>query len=265
MEEKTKTSITKEFLLDLLFPAFCLGCGIEGTYLCADCKAILEISEHQYCLCEKNALRLPPSVAEATSGGQSPPSREGDQIKLGKCQRCKNKKLSGIFFALSYKEKNLTKKLIHFFKYDPYYLKDLAKSLSLLIIDHISLLGKNKKALFENSILIPIPMDKKKLKKRGYNQSEELAKELSKKLKTPLVLNNLIKTKITLSQMELPEKKRRENLKNAFSCQSPEQIKNKKIFLIDDVYTTGSTMEECATQLLLSGAKQVWGIVIARD
>ena len=65
--------------------------------------------------------------------------------------------------------------------------------------------------------------------------------------------------------MELPEKERRENLKNAFACQSPEQIKNKKIFLIDDVYTTGSTMEECAGVLRNAGAKEVWGIVIAKD
>ncbi|MBU2539786.1 hypothetical protein KJ786_01330 [Patescibacteria group bacterium] len=237
----------KDFILDILFPAFCLGCGLEGTYLCDDCKAILEISEHQYCLCEKSALRIPLSE------------------KKGKCQRCQNKKLSGIFFALSYKEKHLTRKLIHFFKYGPYYLKDLAKSLSLLIIDHISLLGKNQKALFENSILIPVPMEKKKLKKRGYNQSKELAKELAKKIEVPLVLNNLIKIKITLSQMELPEKKRKENLKDAFSCQNPEQIKNKKIFLIDDVYTTGSTMEECSKILRHAGAKEVWGIVVARD
>lgn len=247
MEEKTKASTVKEFLIDLLFPAFCLGCGLEGVYLCDDCKAILEISEHQYCLCEKNALRLPPKE------------------KNGKCNKCLAKKLSGIFSALSYKEKHLTKKLIHFFKYDPYYLKDLAKSLSLLITDHISLLGKNQKSLFENSILIPVPMDKKKLKKRGYNQSEELAKELSKKLEIPLILNNLIKTKITLPQMELPEKERRENLKNSFACQNPEQIKNKKVFLIDDVYTTGSTMEECAKVLRNAGAKEVWGLAIARD
>lgn len=129
VDKNTKIKI-KDFLSDLLFPRFCLGCNKEGTYLCDDCKATLEISEHQYCLCDKNALRIPPGK------------------KQGKCNKCSSKKLSGIFFALSYKEKPLTRKLILFFKYGPYYLKDLAKSLSLLITDHISLLEKKSKKCF---------------------------------------------------------------------------------------------------------------------
>ena len=103
------------------------------------------------------------------------------------------------------------------------------------------------------------------MKNRGYNQSEELAKELSKTLKIPLILNNLIKIRATFPQIKLSAKERQENLKNAFSINNPEELKNKKIFLVDDVYTTGSTMEECAKTLKESGAKQVWGIAIARE
>jgi ComF family protein len=237
----------KQFLLDILFPRFCLGCGIEGTYLCDDCKATLDISENQYCLCDKNTLRLPPNE------------------KVKKCKRCNQKKLSGLYFSLSYKEKPLTRKLIHFFKYPPFYAKDLARTLASLLIDHLLLLEENPKLFFKDSVLIPVPLDKKKHKRRGYNQAEELAKEISIFLETPLLADNLFKTKTTLSQMELPEKERRENLKNAFSCREPEKIKNKKVFLVDDVYTTGSTMEECARVLKQAGAKEVWGIAIARD
>jgi len=249
----------KNLLLNILFPRFCLGCQAEGSYLCEDCKATLEISENQYCLCSNNPLRLP----SATPIKEGLPSEA--LAKEGKCKKCAPKKLSGLYFALSYKEKPLTRKLIHFFKYHPYYLKDLANPLVSLIIDHFLLLSKNPKLLWQNSVLMPIPLDRRKLKRRGYNQSEELAKELSKILEIPLVSDNLIKIKRTPSQMELPEKERRENVKNAFLCKNPKNLKGKKILLIDDVYTTGSTMEECVLILKKAGAKEVWGIVVARD
>lgn len=260
MEKKTKIKGLVDFLLDLLFPRFCLGCKVEGTYLCEDCKATLEISEHRYCLCDKSALRLPACNAFGVANAGRPV-----KDKKGKCQKCSLKKLSGLYFALSYKEKPLTRKLIHFFKYPPYYAKDLAAPLASLMIDHIRLLENDLKLFFEESVLIPVPLDRKKTKQRNYNQAEELAKEISKITGVSVLENVLIKTKITPSQMELPEKERRENLKNAFLCKNPNQIKKKKIFLIDDVYTTGSTMEECSSVLKKSGTKEVWGLVIARD
>ena len=239
----------KEFLLELFFPCFCLGCKKEGSYLCEDCKATLEISEFQYCLCNKNPLRLPPN-----------------QKKHGKCNRCSAKKLSGLYFALSYKENDLTKNLIHNFKYQPY-VKELAKTLAGLLIEHFIITNKNTEDIWENSILMPIPLDKNKLKKRGYNQSEELAKELAKIIKIPVISDILIKTKITRPQMELSGKEREKNLLNAFGVRpgSDPGLTPLKIFLVDDVYTTGSTMEECARVLKKAGAKQVWGIVVARE
>jgi len=237
----------KYFLMELFFPSFCLGCQKEGTYLCEDCKSTLEISEYHYCLCNKNPFRLPPN-----------------QNKNGKCQRCQDKKLSGLYFALPYKEKFLTKKLIYQFKYQPY-IKDLAKNLSDILIEHFVITGKNADQIWQNSILIPIPMEIRKLKSRGYNQAEELVKELSKILKVPLISNNLIKIKKTLPQMELSAQKRQENLKDAFLVKNSKEVKNKKVFLVDDVYTTGATMEECSSVLKNAGAKQVWGIALARE
>ncbi len=247
-------SKTKEFFLNLFFPRFCLGCKREETYLCEDCKSTLEILEHQYCLCNKNPLRLP-----------SPPHLSiGKRNRAGKCKRCYSKKLSGLYFALSYQEKSLTKKLIRQFKYPPY-IKELAKPLSSLIIEHFLLLNKDLKQIFQGGLLTPVPLTKRKLKKRGFNQAEEIAKELSRVLKIPLISNNLIKTKETLPQVNLSEKERKENLKNAFFCESPVLIRQKKIFLIDDVYTTGSTMEEAAKTLKQSGAKEIWGIAVTRE
>jgi len=242
----------KDFALNLFFPKFCFSCQKEGTYLCDDCRSLLDISEFDYCLCSKNPIRI--------LTGQ----------KSGKCQRCQAKLLSGLFSALPYKEKTLTRKLIYQFKYQPY-LKDLAKTLASILIEHFVLSGKNTDEIWENSVLIPVPLDKKKLKIRGYNQSEELAKELAKVLKVPVVSNVLIKIKSTKPQMELSKEEREKNLENAFEIypsghkQNPEKISGKKVFLVDDVYTTGSTMQECAKTLKNSGIKQVWGIVLARE
>jgi ComF family protein len=235
----------KEFALDLMFPKFCLGCQKEGIYLCDDCRALLEISEYNYCLCNK-PIRLP--------AGQL----------TGKCSRCQDKKLSGLYFALPYKEKTLTRKLIYQFKYQPY-LKDLAKTLASILIEHFVLSGKNANEIWENSVLIPVPLDKNKIKIRGYNQSEELAKELSKVLKIPVISDVLIKIKSTKPQMELSKQEREKNLLGAFKIKNSVSLADKKVFLVDDVYTTGSTMQECARILKESGVKTVWGIAIARE
>jgi len=237
---------TKEFLLDLLFPKFCLGCQKEGSYLCDDCRALLDIGEFDYCLCDRKPFRLPL------------------EQKSGKCQRCRDKKLSGLYFALPYKEKALTRKLIYQFKYQPY-LKDLAKTLASILIEHFVLSEKNTDEIWDNSVLIPVPLDEKKLKARGYNQAEELVKELSKVLNVPVVSGVLTKTKSTKPQMELSKEERGENLENAFTIKNPEKISGKKVFLVDDVYTTGSTMEECAKILRNGGVKTVWGIALARE
>lgn len=232
-------STTKKFLLDILFPKFCLNCGKEGNYLCSDCISLIDIVERQYC-----PFCAPPKVV---LNGKTCPS----------CR--KTKKLNGLYFATSYNN-YIIKKTIHQLKY--YHIKELTKPLAFLIISH--LINLNKNINFSSFALIPIPLHKKKLKKRGFNQSEELAKEISKILKIPVLSNVLIKTKKTLNQVDLKKREREENIKGAFFCQKPESVKNKKILLVDDVFTTGATMEEGARVLKNAGASQVWGIVVAR-
>ena len=105
----------------------------------------------------------------------------------------------------------------------------------------------------------------KRLKWRGFNQSEEIGKELAKFLKIPLTNDVLYKTRETPPQMELVAEARKENIREAFLVKNKEKITAKKILLIDDVYTTGSTMNECARVLKDSGAKEVWGVAVARE
>jgi len=241
----------KNFLLDLLFPKFCISCGKEGSYLCQDCFSLIDILERQYCpFCPQ-----PKVVIDGKT-----------------CNFCKrSKSLNGLYCAASYNN-FIVKKLINQFKYEPY-IKELSKPLSFLIIAHFINLNKVENfqdftpRFFQKSggfILVPIPLHKKKLKKRGFNQASEIAKELSRILKIPFFDNILIKIKQTPAQMELKKEEREKNIKGIFLCQKPETIQRRKILLVDDVFTTGSTMEECAFILKKAGAKEVWGIVVAR-
>lgn len=181
-------------------------------------------------------------------------------------QKHKTQYLSDLYYPSNY-QNHFIKKLIQNFKYEPF-IKELAQPLSSLIIEHFQLMENQPN--FKDFILVPIPLDKKRLKWRGFNQAEEIAKELSKFFKIPLFNNILIKIKGTLPQVDLSEKERRENVKNNFLVKNKNLIQNKKILLIDDVYTTGSTMEECARVLKqptedgCPGAKEIIGIVVAR-
>ncbi|MEA3293189.1 MAG: ComF family protein [Patescibacteria group bacterium] len=226
---------------EILFPKKCLNCNKEGSYLCEDCFSLIEISENQFC-----PFCYPPKIV---ANGRTCPS----------CQ--KTKKLNGLYSATIYQDR-LVKRLINRFKYSPY-VKELAEVLSLLIITHIQLLNKTPND-FKNFLLIPIPLNKRKIRKRGFNQSMLLAREMSKFLKIDILDNVLIKTRQTQDQVGLDNAERNKNVKNAFDCQNKEAVKGKNIILIDDVFTTGATMEESANTLKKAGAKEVWAMVIAR-
>ena len=153
--------------------------------------------------------------------------------------------------------------MIQEFKYEPF-IKDLAKPLTNLIINHIFLLREGNR-FKESDVLVPIPLARKKLKNRGYNQAEEIAKKLGKELKIPVIIDCLIKIRENLPQMELSKEERQENIKGVFEIKNKEKIQGKKILLVDDVYTTGATMEECAKVLKQAGAREIWGVVVARE
>lgn len=179
----------------------------------------------------------------------------------------KNNGLDGLFCAAAYNNL-VVKKLLAQFKYEPF-IKDLARTLAYLIMHNLRQ-TENVPMFVPRSdsriaILIPVPLTKKRLKERGFNQSEELARYLAWHWKIPLINNILLKTKETLPQAELSKKQREQNIKGAFSCEKTDLIKNKKVILVDDVYTTGSTMGEAAKALKSAGAKEVFGVALARE
>ena len=104
--------------------------------------------------------------------------------------------------------------------------------------------------------MLPMPLHPNKLRKRGYNQSALIARELCKKHGLMLDESLAVRIKDTKSQRELDRSQRAENMKNAFSASG--SVKNKRILIIDDVFTTGATMNECAKALKVKGAAYIY-------
>jgi ComF family protein len=110
---------------------------------------------------------------------------------------------------------------------------------------------------YKKYTIIPVPLCKSRLRRRGYNQSELLAKQTAAYLNLPVLTDVLLRTKKTVPQKKMTHTQRAENLKNAFAVQNADLITGKYILLIDDVRTTGATAKECAAVLRQAGAKQV--------
>jgi len=113
-------------------------------------------------------------------------------------------------------------------------------------------------------LLVPVPLHPRRLRQRGFNQSVLLAREISKHRGIPLDFLALRRVIDTESQAGLKKDERRSNMKKAFSVPDPERVRGRRILLVDDVHTTGSTLGECAKTLLRGGAESVGALTLAR-
>lgn len=162
----------------------------------------------------------------------------------------------------------LIKELIKLFKY--HYIKELAKPLAKLLIAQCGTYDVPHK-----TIVIPVPLHKRRLKERGFNQAELLAEQVAEHFSLPLENKVLKRKRYTKPQAKITNNKiRKEALKDAFEI-APEFVKkclaanenllkDKTVLLIDDVATTGATLSEAANVLKRAGAKEIWGLVIAK-
>ena len=259
--QKNRVKYWRDFALDLMFPIECLGCGQEGDWLCQNCHPALKINHSLYCLDCKT------------------------KNKFGEfCPACKNNfHLNGIWIAGDYQNKILAK-AIKVFKYR------FSQDLSLLLGNFLSIflnnlavkhrlspsdidVSLNRKKFeiaksvpgvfldFKNSLIMPIPLHKRRRRWRGFNQSELLAKIIGKNFDLEFS-EDLKRIKYTTPQAKLDRKQRKTNIKNCFVW-TGKNLKNKNIILVDDVTTTGSTLNECARVLRANGAREIWGLVIA--
>lgn len=228
--------------LDMLFPLFCLGCGTHGKYLCDNCLEIFPRRLKQRC---------PACLKKTTPRGET-------------CFDCSHKNaLDGLFAASLYRSP-LVSISIHAFKYS--FIPSLAKPLGQWLAERVLEIGLPLPDYF-----MSVPLHSKRLRFRGFNQSELLTTAFIDTL-TPgfemiFLKNSLLRTRYTKPQMKTRTKDERlRNLTDAFTVtkESLPLIWGKSIWLIDDVSTTGTTLEECALVLKNAGAKSVFGIVLAR-
>ena len=172
---------------------------------------------------------------------------------LGKINRPDTPYFKGVHIASNYQDP-VVKKALWMLKYQG--VKQLARPLAELIQERVW-----KKLETEGWLIVPVPLSKKKLRKRGFNQAELIAGELSGDIRA----NILFKKNNTKSQVEVKDRKERlANIIGSFEARNTGVIKGKKIMLIDDVYTTGATMNEAKKVLKEAGAKKVIGVVVAK-
>lgn len=112
-------------------------------------------------------------------------------------------------------------------------------------------------------VIIPVPLHNSRVKERGYNQNELLAHKLGDALKIPVNTKITRRIRKTRTQMTLGVEERRQNVNGAFACQG-KQLTYQRVLLIDDVCTTGSTLDSCAAALKSAGAVSVWGLTLAK-
>lgn len=123
---------------------------------------------------------------------------------------------------------------------------------------------KNRLSASSADVIVSVPIHGMRRRARGFNQAETIGDVLSEMLCVPVSFRNLVKTKNTLPQTDLTGKDRSGNLEGSFSVRFPLELKDKSIMLVDDVVTTGATLEACAVKLLRAGAKSVTGFTLAR-
>ena len=225
--------------LSILYPSICLHCGDQGEAdfeLCARCKHTLPWIRYACLQCG-----LPLTTHNASS-----------------CGACSNRTL--------YFEKTITpflyddfiKEAIHQFKFNS--KLHYGKLLANLFTEYIQ-----QRKIQLPDVLVPVPLYKKRIRERGFNQALEIARIVNKSMGVDIRYRDIKRIRDTKTQMELPAKQRQSNVKNAFEIiNSKYSFKNMRVAVLDDVMTTGNTVNEVAKCLKTAGAKQIDAWCIAR-
>lgn len=234
-----------EGLLHILLPRTCFACGADMPFkntdaLCNMCAGAVQVPGPL--ICRRCGVPL-------KDGGAHCFHCRGSKADKYACKVIRS---AWVFSAV-------TRGAIHAFKYSGYtHLADYFAS---------ALLARFKAypELACADVLVPVPLHPKKERRRGYNQALLLAKAFSGKLGLPVLDGVLRRGRNTPSQTKLDRAGRLANMNGAFVCADSQAVKGKVILLIDDVATTGATLEGCARALRLAGAKRVMAYTLARE
>jgi ComF family protein len=230
--------------LDILFPPLCHACRAfiaEPTpmHLCADCRMLIVPIGSPFCpIC---------GVPFATEGGSNHP-----------CGACLTNRRPFSAARAAVRFDGPVQDLIHRCKYGK--KVHLAKPLALLMAESLTTFVSDAVP----DCLVPVPLHGKRLRQRGFNQAQQLAGFLAKRWQLPHSVDNLRRIRWTEPQTGLAAVDRQRNIRDAFAVRDPGRFKDKRLLLVDDVYTTGSTAAECARTLRHAGASSVMVITVAR-
>lgn len=223
---------------DRLFPTFCLGgCGTEGKWLCSTCWAAFDVEGVFACpVCHRPTLDGAP------------------------CLPCKKySSVTAVAAAVPYRSADCVGRAIAAVKYD------FAIEASLVFAAVLELfLRKYPDACFGVDAFIAVPLHPRREASRGYNQADSIVHVLSQTTGIPAMHAVVRRCRYTKQQTRLEKTGREENLRHAFVVSSGVFLAGKRICLVDDVYTTGATMQACAEALRAAGAADVRGFVLAR-
>lgn len=180
-----------------------------------------------------------------------------ERLEKNIVQDIKNKNYEKLLYIFKYE--SLIRKLILRYKFSGNAY--LCNFFANVIINN----EKNVDLLKQYDMVIPVPMHKKKMKKRGYNQTELVSENIEKMIGIPSRNDILQKVVNTTTQSKLGGKARHSNIQHAFFIKNDIEVEDKKIILLDDIYTTGATSEECSKVLKKSGANEILVLVLAKD
>ncbi|MBI3913825.1 MAG: ComF family protein [Chloroflexi bacterium] len=217
-------------ILDLLFPPRCVTCGRLGVWFCDACQTSIQKIGAPIC------------------------PRCGRPLTHSPCPYCQREPLhiDGTR-ALAFFEDKM-REAIHAFKYNR--RVELAPIFAAQMDNYL----RAQQIPFD--VLMPVPLHPAREKARGYNQSLLLARELQARRAVALWDRDLMRVRATQPQVELDAAERRDNVRDAFAASA--RVRGRQILLIDDVCTTGATMDACSVALKQQGAQSVWGLALAR-
>ncbi len=219
-------------LIDALFPPHCGGCRAAGSLWCDDCQSKLAFIREPMC---------------AKCGEPRTPSRL--------CGKCRQHPLKIEFIRSVVIFQGTLRDAIHRFKYDR--LSSLAEPFGDLLAQ--CWIANN----FQADWIVPVPLHSARQRDRGYNQAALLARRLADRTQTRTIEPALKRIRITAVQMELDAAERRQNVAGAFECVD-RRITAKRVCLVDDVCTTGATLDACAEAVYQAGAASVFALTLAR-
>lgn len=225
------TSFNSNLIVDFFLPRTCISCSQKlnpnDKIICRDCFEKIEKAD------------------------QSRIEIEFERKFLGEGI------ISGFCSAFVFYDDSVLQKMIHTLKYDHNY--HVGEYLGIKSAE----IMKERISGWNPEIILPVPLHSLRKAERGFNQSAEIAKGISKTIKVPYRSKFIKRKKYTQTQTQFNLAERKENVQNAFSARERKQLKGTKVIIVDDVITTGATVTECGLKLLAAGAEKVYAVSVA--